>query len=208
MSKAWIIPKDEVEDYFQIGERQDIKIIVPERLTEALWEILARQGKSLKPELPCKDIVWRCPGPGEPIQNWRSDEFKLEPAADSASPANALPTGASPASALPTGVTPASALPTSVMPASAPPTGLLALAFGNEKTPQEEHCHRRHFELYFSEHHLMAKWRGPDEPRFNQVDLPSGGAVIFAPGTFHKMRFGGLTLIIEFPAVTNDKFIA
>ncbi|NTW48951.1 MAG: hypothetical protein HGB19_04315 [Chlorobiales bacterium] len=85
------------------------------------------------------------------------------------------------------------------------PTGPFALSFANEKAEQQSHYHRRHIEIYFSEHPLRASFRTLAEKRVRKINLGKGGALVFAPGVIHQMELGGLTMVLEVPAVSNDK---
>jgi len=38
--------------------------------------------------------------------------------------------------------------------------------------------------------------------------LEKGGVLIFSAGVIHRARLGGLTVVIEIPAVKDDKVIA
>lgn len=82
--------------------------------------------------------------------------------------------------------------------------GPFALGFANEEAKQEEHHHERHFEAYFSEHSLKAKYRHFKDSKYQSVKL-EGGAIIFGPGIIHEMELGGLTMVIEIPSVLKDK---
>ncbi len=93
--------------------------------------------------------------------------------------------------------------------AAAPNVGAFTISFGNQHAAQEEHVHRRHAEIYFSEHPLRAEYRVEADPTLHGVlDLPHGGALIFAPGVVHRVTMGGLTIVIEAPSVEGDKFAA
>ena len=85
--------------------------------------------------------------------------------------------------------------------------GGFTISFGNERGPQEAHVHRRHAEIYFSEHPLEAEYRveGGEEAQ-GRLTLPHGGALVFGPGVVHRVKLGGLTIVIETPAVEGDKF--
>ena len=83
--------------------------------------------------------------------------------------------------------------------------GPFALSIATERSEQDTHYHRQHIEIYFSEHPLGATYRLLDEADERTVDLPSGGLIVFGPQVVHRMRLGGLTLVIELPAVTGDK---
>jgi hypothetical protein len=79
------------------------------------------------------------------------------------------------------------------------------ISFGNEHGPQEMHMHRRHAEIYFSEHALEAEYR-VEGGESGRLQLPQGGVLVFAAHTWHKVKLGGLTIVIEAPAVEGDKY--
>jgi hypothetical protein len=86
--------------------------------------------------------------------------------------------------------------------------GPYALSFANEKSPQDAHYHPHHLEIYFSEHPLAADYRPEPGARVERLELQAGGALVFAAGVAHRARLGGLTVVIEIPAVKDDKVIA
>ncbi len=86
--------------------------------------------------------------------------------------------------------------------------GPFALCFANEKGPQDAHYHPHHIEIYFSEHPLEAEYRSDADTRIERVRLEQGGVLVFAAGVVHRARLGGLTVVIEIPAVANDKVVA
>jgi len=83
-----------------------------------------------------------------------------------------------------------------------------ALCFGNEKGAQDAHYHPHHLEIYFSEHPLEADYRIDTNSPIESVRLPKGGVLVFAAGVIHRARLGGLTVVIEIPAVKDDKVLA
>ncbi len=83
--------------------------------------------------------------------------------------------------------------------------GPFALCFANEKGAQDAHYHPRHLEIYFSEHPLEAEYRIDANSPIERVKLAKGGALIFAAGVVHRARLGGMTAVIEIPAVKDDK---
>jgi hypothetical protein len=85
--------------------------------------------------------------------------------------------------------------------------GPFALCFANEKSPQDAHCHPHHLEIYFSEHPLEAEYRIDSNSPIERVSLAKGGVIIFAAGVIHRARLGGLTAVIEIPAVKDDKLV-
>ena len=86
--------------------------------------------------------------------------------------------------------------------------GGFTISFGNERGEQERHVHRRHAEIYFSEHSLAAEYCLEDEGERGTFRLPEGGVLVFGPGVVHCVTLGGLTIVIEVPAVEGDKFKA
>ena len=85
--------------------------------------------------------------------------------------------------------------------------GPFALCFANEKGPQDAHYHPHHLEIYYSEHPLEAEYREDANSPIERVMLEHGGVLVFAAGVVHRARLGGMTVVIEIPAVKNDKVI-
>ena len=85
--------------------------------------------------------------------------------------------------------------------------GQFAIAFANERAEQDSHYHPNHSEIYFSERALEARYRLFHQEEVKEVILARGGLIVFSPNVVHKVRFHGLTLIIEFPSVPADKVI-
>jgi hypothetical protein len=86
--------------------------------------------------------------------------------------------------------------------------GPFALCFANEKGPQDAHYHPHHLEIYYSEYPLEAEYRTEPDSPVERIRLEHGGVLVFAAGVVHRARLGGLTVILEIPAVKNDKVIA
>ena len=84
--------------------------------------------------------------------------------------------------------------------------GPFAISFANKKAEQESHYHKQHWEIYFSGCKMSAEYKFLGKQDTKKVELPKGGAVLFGPEVVHKMKLGGLTIIIEVPSVLNDKF--
>ncbi len=87
-------------------------------------------------------------------------------------------------------------------------SGPLAVCFANEKGTQDAHYHPHHLEIYFSEHPLEAEYRNDANSPLEHVRLGKGGALIFAAGVVHRARLGGMTVVIEIPAVKDDKVVS
>jgi hypothetical protein len=83
--------------------------------------------------------------------------------------------------------------------------GPFSISFANERAAQDAHYHKRHFEIYYSEHPMSAEFRYLEDPRPQKpIELKHGGLIIFGPNVVHKMRLGGLTVVIEVASV-DDK---
>ena len=92
------------------------------------------------------------------------------------------------------------------------PDGPFAISFADENAEQDTHCHEKHWEIYFSEkdfgaHYIIQTKEGNHTvpTKEGDIKLPNGGAILFGPGVIHKMELSGLTMVIEVPAVFNDK---
>jgi len=86
-------------------------------------------------------------------------------------------------------------------------SGPFALCFGNEKGNQDAHYHPHHLEIYFSEHLLEAEYRLDANSPIERIRLEKGGVLIFSAGVVHRARLSGLTVVIEIPAVKDDKVV-
>ncbi len=84
--------------------------------------------------------------------------------------------------------------------------GPLAISFVNERATQDKHYHARHMELYYSEHSMIAEYQITRGSPYETVELDKGGLILFAPGVFHLVKLTGLNVVIEMPAVDNDRF--
>lgn len=83
--------------------------------------------------------------------------------------------------------------------------GPLTISFANERAEQEEHYHKLHTEIYFSEHRMSGYYHkvgGVDIP----FELDHGGLALFQPYMVHYVELSGLTLILEAPALEKDRF--
>ncbi len=87
-----------------------------------------------------------------------------------------------------------------------PEKGPFTISFANEKAEQEEHFHKQHTEIYFSEHPIRGYYRvlGKDE---SKIELNNGGAIVFNPNVIHYIELSGLCIIIEIPAIENDRYV-
>jgi hypothetical protein len=83
--------------------------------------------------------------------------------------------------------------------------GPFAVSFANEEAPQDNHVHKQHTEIYFSEHPMNTKYRLKGDAKTRTGALKGGGAIIFGPGVAHWIRLWGTTIIIDIPAVKGDR---
>ncbi len=84
--------------------------------------------------------------------------------------------------------------------------GPFSISFANENAGQDEHYHKKHFEIYYSEHPMSAEFRYLEDSQSQQpIELKKGGVILFGPNVIHKMRLGGLTIVIEVASM-DDKF--
>ncbi|HWT00904.1 MAG TPA: hypothetical protein VN256_11715 [Pyrinomonadaceae bacterium] len=84
--------------------------------------------------------------------------------------------------------------------------GPFSISFANEHAAQDAHYHKRHFEIYYSDHPMSAEFRHLEDPQPQPpIELKHGGLILFGPNVVHKMRLGGLTVVIEVASV-DDKF--
>jgi len=88
--------------------------------------------------------------------------------------------------------------------------GPFTISFANEKAVQEEHYHKYHTEIYFSEHRINGYFRKYSEDIEKAVDfeLRNGGLVLFQPNIIHYVELSGLTLILETPALEKDREVS
>ena len=163
------ISKEEILNHFKENERQDIKIIPPEILTEELFNFLKSKGKKIKLERPLKGNKWTHSKSDEANSICESTDFIDERLLYFA-------------------------------------RGPFAISFANEKALQDEHYHKQHWEIYFSEYPIKSEYRLINEKELKSIELENGGAILFGPEVIHKMTLSGLTIIIEVNSVSNDKF--
>ena len=84
--------------------------------------------------------------------------------------------------------------------------GPFAISFANEKAEQEEHHHKQHAEIYFSEHRITGYYRKLRENTQHPFDLKNGGLLLFQPNVIHYMELSGITLILETPSLDKDRY--
>lgn len=161
-----VIPKEELQKQFATNSRQDVKVVVPDILTDQLSLLLKKRGM-LKSETALEGQIWSHAPEPLPNRVCLSSEFSEKNPADAQAP--------------------------------------FALSFANERAEQRPHYHRRHIEIYFSEHPLRASFRELAENSVQTVSLAEGGALVFTPDVVHQVALGGLTMVIEIPPLSNDK---
>lgn len=72
------IPNSELLKYFQKNIRQDIKIVTPAIMTEALAMKLQSRGKDVKKEIPFEEVCWTHSSAEEPNKICESSDFADE----------------------------------------------------------------------------------------------------------------------------------
>ena len=83
--------------------------------------------------------------------------------------------------------------------------GPFSISFANERAGQEAHYHEKHFEIYYSEHPMSAEYRYIEDSEAQKpIELVNGGLILFSPNVIHKMRLGGVTVVIEVASM-DDK---
>jgi hypothetical protein len=164
-----IIPLEEVSRHFETNERQDIKIVAPNILTDELYDILTKKGKRLKPEVELNGDRWERSYKTRANRLCESADFAFETTPETKGP--------------------------------------FAISFANEKAEQEEHYHKHHAEIYFSEHRISGYYRKLGDNNDNHFELCNGGLVLFQPNIIHYMELNGLALILETPSIENDRFL-
>ena len=162
-----LIPLEEIEQQFRTNDRQDVKIVAPERLRDAQCNDLRKRNKRVKFEQALPGDKWTHSPGTAPNFVCESREFTCE--------------------------------------AGVQPAGLFAVSAANERADQDSHVHLGHGEIYFSTHSIRAHYRSSHDNKLLSVGLDHGGILIFAPGVEHSVLLGGLTLILEAPAVVDDK---
>lgn len=88
---------------------------------------------------------------------------------------------------------------------SAVSDGPFCVSFANHNAEQDKHYHEKHIEIYYSDYCIEAEYKDLHDKRLERIKLEKGGMIIFGSFVVHKMLLSGLTVIIEIPAVENDK---
>lgn len=87
--------------------------------------------------------------------------------------------------------------------------GPFSISFANEKAEQDEHFHKYHFEMYYSQYRMNAQFRYLESEQCEPpIELNNGGLIVFGPNVVHRMSLGGLTIVIEVASMedkTNEK---
>jgi hypothetical protein len=162
------IPNTELREHFSKNSRQDIKVVTPAVITEALAAKLRKRGKDTKMEIPLDGACWTHSPAEEPNKICESIDFTDVPIVfDKAGP--------------------------------------VAISFANAESVESFHCHKKHWEVYFSEKKLSVKYKLPGEQNIETMTMNEGGAVLFAPSVLHKMDINGLAIVLEMPAIKGDR---
>jgi hypothetical protein len=83
--------------------------------------------------------------------------------------------------------------------------GPFAISFANEGASQDRHYHKQHLEIYYSEHRISAEYKLVGDSAYETIELKSGGVIVFSTHVIHKIKISGLTIVIEMPAIDNDR---
>jgi hypothetical protein len=86
-----------------------------------------------------------------------------------------------------------------------PESGPIAISFATNGSNESFHYHKKHWEIYFSEHKIGAKYKLPGRDQIETESMSDGGTIIFSPGIEHCMEINGLTIVLEVPAVEGDR---
>jgi len=85
--------------------------------------------------------------------------------------------------------------------------GPVAISFADVGSVETLHYHKKHWEVYFSEHKIGAQYKLPGKEQLETRTMDKGGAILFAPGVIHRMDIHGLTIVLEMPAIKGDREI-
>ena len=168
--KVLFVPLEEVRNQLSTNERQDIKIVCPERLTTDLFDLLKSKGKMVKQEIQLTEEDWKHSSQDSANYICESADFGD---IDKQSTYH----------------------------------GPFAISFANEYAQQDMHFHKAHWEIYYSEATIGATYKMQDDRDLKRAKLKEGGLIVFGPNVVHQMELTGLTCILEYPAVVDDKIV-
>ena len=86
--------------------------------------------------------------------------------------------------------------------------GPFAVSFASSKSIQDDHYHKQHLEILFSDHEIVIEFRLVDETQCEKITLARGGMMVVLPNIVHHLYLGGLTVLIELPSLARDKYDA
>ena len=162
------IPNTELREHFRNNTRQDIKVVTPAMITEALAAKLRKRGKDTKMEIALNGVCWTYSSAEKPNKICESLDFTDESIAFGKA-------------------------------------GPVAISFANAGSVETFHCHKKHWEVYFSEKKLSLQYKLPGEQNIETMTMNEGGAVLFAPDVLHKMDINGLAIVLQMPAVKGNR---
>jgi len=84
--------------------------------------------------------------------------------------------------------------------------GPMAVSFASGNSFQDDHFHKQHLEVLFSDHELEIEFRDVEETVCQKLTLATGGLLVVAPNTVHRLRLTGLSILIELPSLARDKY--
>ncbi len=182
--KAFMCSKEEMSKHFEVNELQEIKLIVDQILTEEKFIELRQNKLNLKRE---KHIN------GDSYINWNFSEKNRLNQVCEAHRFNFKP----------------SRLRDKFYSIFRRKKikGPFTISLAGKDLEQTCHYHKKHVEIYISEHALSAKFKEKEDSDWNSKTLELGGLIIFSPFIVHQMKLTGLTFVIEIPAVSDDKYI-
>jgi len=83
--------------------------------------------------------------------------------------------------------------------------GPVAISFATDESVETFHHHKKHWEIYFSDHKLSAEYKLPGTKMIETKTMDDGGTILFAPGVSHRIKIHGLTIVLEMPGIKGDR---
>ena len=80
------IPWSEINAHFRLNERKDVKIVVPEMLTEELRQQLLGRKKMVREEQSLDGDLWKHAGPHDPYWVCEAGDFSCDPCPEGGDP--------------------------------------------------------------------------------------------------------------------------
>jgi hypothetical protein len=86
--------------------------------------------------------------------------------------------------------------------------GPFGLSLASGTSIQDEHYHKQHLEICIANEAISVEFRAVEETECETITLPKGGVLVFCPNVIHKLKPGGLIILIELPSLARDKYDA